>query len=121
MPVVVQTINVGTYAMDATGDPLQLGLIKVNQNFQALAGAVGGNPVLINTGTTNQMNGDDAPVFCATINTNFAYYFGIAGQPAYQEVINYTPPGQPIIGVADPGRVIFLKCNSMFAYLAQVL
>jgi hypothetical protein len=121
LPYPLSLINVGTYPMDCTGDPLQVGLTKVNQNFAALFAVTGGAPAMINLGTTNQMNGDDAPVFCQKINSNFTALFAETFAPSFQLVINYTPPGQPIIGVADPGRVIFQKCNSNFAYLSTAL
>lgn len=114
-------INIGTYPMDCTGDPVQVGLTKVNQNFSALYAATGGVPQMIDLGTTNLMNGDEAPVFCTKINANFTYLFALAGFPTFQLVINCTPPGEPIIGTADPGRTIFEKCNANFAYLFTAL
>jgi hypothetical protein len=114
-------INVGTRDMDATGDPIQLGFTKTNENFVSLFAGTGVTPLLVNTSITNNMQGDDAYVAFGKINANFAYLFSL---PSYaggiQQVINIgSGPYNGIIGLADPGVLAWIKINENFAYLAS--
>lgn len=134
-------INLGTYALDATGTVARLAFIACNAMFTELFARHGtqGQQV-INVGTysagldpANVLNtpvvpGDTSLVAFTKINANFAILFALTVSPGFQEVILMGgEPGMiigqdaPVIGTGDPARVAWFKVNQNFTYLYAVL
>ena len=127
-----QTVNCGTYPMDATGDLARIAFIKTNQMFGELFTLAGipGQQQIVNVGTTPNSTppGTVSNQAFPMINANFATLFSAVGQPTFQQVILMGgEPGMvvgqnaPVIGTGDPARTAWLKVNANFSYLYAVL
>jgi|SRR5208282_6852247 len=121
--IVLQVINTGSQDMDATGDFLEVGYTKANQNFAILYSITGGIPQFVNTSyAPNTSLGDTAYVAFSKMNSNFSFLFAAASAPQAQSVINVgTQPYNGVIGVGDPGIVAWIKVNNNFSILGSIL
>jgi hypothetical protein len=133
----LQLINCGAADCDATGDVVRTICIKVQQMFAELFQLAGittapaTSAIIVGPPPGNTLTpgaGTISNVFFPWIIQDFNTLFTALGVPALQQVISMGgEPGMiigqnsPIIGTGDPSRVAFLKCNSNFTYLYEVL
>jgi hypothetical protein len=130
----LQLINAGTRDCDATGDHARRAFNKTNQNFAELYALAGfpNQQLTINIGsqgtTLTPGVGTSSSLAFPMINANFTFLFSFLGTlPLMQVILMGGEAGMivgqfsPVIGTGDPARVAWLKVNSNFTYLYEVL